>query len=171
MQSPAQSANPPFRLRRVGAVLLAEAILLPAAAWVAREEARVLRSGRPLDLGERRLATAAGVREPERLRLLEVERIEFPILRQLSPLLRRWGRGPRPTLGLCLRHGLQRVTAAPRPLELLAHECVHTAQYERLGGIQPFLRAYFRQCLTLGYFRAPLEREAVEISRRLSAPA
>jgi hypothetical protein len=38
---------------------------------------------------------------------------------------------------------------------------VHTAQYERLGGIEPFLRQYLRECLTIGYPEAPLEQEAI----------
>ena len=50
---------------------------------------------------------------------------------------------------------------------LLAHELVHTAQYERLGGIRPFLRRYLRECMVLGYAGAPMEREAVEESASL----
>ena len=50
---------------------------------------------------------------------------------------------------------------------LLAHECVHTGQYERLGGFKPFLKAYLRECIDPGYPDGPLEREAIERSRRV----
>ena len=50
---------------------------------------------------------------------------------------------------------------------LVAHECVHTGQYERMGGIKPFLKAYLRECIDPGYPNGPLEREAIERSRRV----
>jgi len=42
-----------------------------------------------------------------------------------------------------------------------------TAQYERLGGIEGFLRRYLHECLTVGYNAAPMKREADEVSRRV----
>ena len=46
---------------------------------------------------------------------------------------------------------------------MIAHELVHVAQYERLGGIEPFLRQYLRECLTVGYDESALENEARSI--------
>ena len=48
----------------------------------------------------------------------------------------------------------------------MAHELVHVMQYERLGGVRPFLRAYVYECLRFGYAAAPLELEAVEVGSR-----
>ncbi|NQX02377.1 hypothetical protein HQ447_17100 [bacterium] len=45
--------------------------------------------------------------------------------------------------------------------ENLAHECLHTGQYERHGEIAGFLRAYFTECIELGYPDAPMEQEAI----------
>ncbi|HRJ72181.1 MAG TPA: hypothetical protein PLS03_08140 [Terrimicrobiaceae bacterium] len=50
---------------------------------------------------------------------------------------------------------------------MIAHECVHTAQYERLGGFRPFLRQYLEECLAVGYDESPLELEAMMTSQRI----
>ena len=50
---------------------------------------------------------------------------------------------------------------------LIVHELAHSAQYERLGGILPFLRRYLFECLTVGYAAAPLEVEAIAVTARV----
>jgi hypothetical protein len=52
---------------------------------------------------------------------------------------------------------------------LIVHELAHVAQYERLGGILPFLRKYLFECLTVGYAAAPLELEATAVTVRVCA--
>jgi hypothetical protein len=54
-----------------------------------------------------------------------------------------------------------------RDRALIAHELVHTAQFQRLGGILPFLQTYIFQCATVGYQNAPLELEAVATAARV----
>ncbi|TAG06683.1 MAG: hypothetical protein EAZ42_13505, partial [Verrucomicrobia bacterium] len=44
---------------------------------------------------------------------------------------------------------------------LIAHELVHTAQYERFAGIKEFLAEYLSECINYGYLEAPLEQEAM----------
>ena len=46
--------------------------------------------------------------------------------------------------------------------DVIRHELVHVAQYQQLGGIGPFMERYLVECLTCGYFDAPLEVEARE---------
>ena len=46
------------------------------------------------------------------------------------------------------------------------HELAHVTQYDRLGGILPFLRKYLFECLTMGYESAPLELEAIAVAAR-----
>jgi hypothetical protein len=53
---------------------------------------------------------------------------------------------------------------------LVVHELAHTAQYERLGGFEPFLRQYLFECLTIGYPEAPIEQDAVAIATRVCSP-
>jgi hypothetical protein len=72
------------------------------------------------------------------------------------------GGGPwKNTVGLTARYGIFIREAYWGDRRLIAHELAHTAQYERLGGITPFLRAYLTECLTSGYPRSALELEAV----------
>lgn len=72
------------------------------------------------------------------------------------------------TCGATFRYGIFIREDCWRNRALIAHELAHTAQYERLGGIEPFLRQYLGECLTVGYLNAPLEREASALATRVS---
>jgi hypothetical protein len=142
--------------------------LLPLAAeWAATEEDRVLHEGVPLSKAEIADAQAIGVREPERIRLLRVETIPVPS----HPLLRSAADSIHflspETRGLTLQYGIFVRWDCWRDRPLVAHELVHTEQYQRLGGILPFLQRYLYECLTIGYANAPLELEAAEVSARV----
>jgi hypothetical protein len=50
---------------------------------------------------------------------------------------------------------------------MVIHELGHTAQYERVGGFEPFLRQYLFECLTIGYPEAPMEQEVIELTARI----
>ena len=50
---------------------------------------------------------------------------------------------------------------------MTVHELAHVAQYERLGGILPFLRRYLFECLIAGYSVALLEQEAIAVTVRV----
>ena len=65
------------------------------------------------------------------------------------------------TRGLTLQYGIFIRSDCWRDRSLVAHELVHTAQYERLGGILPFLRQYLLECVTIGYPEMPMEQEAI----------
>ena len=71
------------------------------------------------------------------------------------------------TRGLALRYGIFVRSDCWGERRLIAHELVHTAQYERLGGIRPFLRQYLTECLTIGYPAGPMEQEAIAMASRL----
>jgi len=73
------------------------------------------------------------------------------------------------TRGLTLQYGILLRWDCWRERPLIAHELVHSAQYERLGGILPFLRQYLVECLTIGYANAPMELEAAEMAARVCA--
>lgn len=142
--------------------------LLPLAAkWAAAVEGRILREGVPLPEEGMADASALGVREPERVRLLALARVPTPsdltlrtaaaAIRFLTPT----------TCGLALRYGIFVRSDYWGDRRLVAHELAHTAQYERLGGIEPFLRQYLYECLTIGYPEAPMEQEAIAAAGRL----
>ncbi len=67
--------------------------------------------------------------------------------------------------GLTVRYGIFLRSDCWRDRTIIAHELVHTAQYERLGGILPFLSKYLLECATLGYSQAPMEQEAMAAGR------
>jgi hypothetical protein len=136
--------------------------LLPLAArWAESLERRILREGVPL-LGEELAdAKVLGVREPDQVRLLCLANVpmpEDPVLRAAAAAIQFLTPATR---GLALRYGIFIRRDCWRERKLIAHELVHTAQYERFGGIEPFLRQYLSECLTIGYPAAPLEQEAI----------
>jgi hypothetical protein len=140
--------------------LLIPFILPSACAWIAGHERRILAAGRPLNPAELADAAAIGIAEPARVRLLAVPRVPLPLqsLARFSRLL--VGTNFEETSGLTARFGIYLRAGLENDRQLIAHELTHTRQYERLGGIRPFLRQYLAECLTQGYFAAPLEEDA-----------
>lgn len=152
--------------------LLVPLVLGYVTRWIERQERRILAEGSPLS--ERGLADARriGVREPERVRLLRVAEVPHPGGAFLDFLARHVGMPSEDTAGLTARYGIFIRANEWGDRELVAHELAHTAQYERLGGIRPFLRQYLTECLTAGYHGADLELEAIEaaVNIRRTAP-
>jgi len=142
--------------------------LLPLAAqWATSQQQRVLSEGVPLFENELADAKAIGVRNPERVRLLRVEVIPapaHPMLKAAAASMNFLTASPR---GLALDKGIFIRADHWRDRALIAHELVHTAQVQRLGGIRPFLQTYIFQCATVGYPNAPLELEAVATAARV----
>ena len=142
--------------------------LLPLAAqWAAEQERLVLCEGVPLSEVEMADAKAIGVRNPERVRLLRVESVPVPahpMLRAASASMSFLTAAPR---GLALNYGIFLRADHWRERALIAHELAHTAQYQRLGGILPFLQTYIYQCATVGYQNSPLEMEAAATAARI----
>ncbi len=144
-----------------------ETLLPLACQWAAAQERRILAQGEPLSDSELADARRIGVAAPERVRLLYVPEIpipEHPALRAaaeetqlISPL----------TGGLTLRHGIFIRSDCRFHRAMIVHEFGHTAQYERFGGFEPFLRQYLFECLTAGYPEAPMEQEVIILTARI----
>jgi hypothetical protein len=152
---------------RQAAIEQLEELLPLAAQWAAEQERRVLCEGVCLSKIELADAKAIGVRNPERVRLLRVDAIPVPVhpmLRAAAASINFLTAAPR---GLALDYGIFIRTDHWRDRALIAHELVHTAQFQRLGGILPFLQTYIFQCATVGYPNAPLELEAVATAERV----
>lgn len=142
--------------------------LLPLAAkWVTEVEKRILREGVPLSEQGLADARAVGVREPERVRLLALPCVPIPTDLTLKTAVAAIQFLTPATRGLALRYGIFARSDCWGERRLVAHELVHTAQYERLGGIRPFLRQYLSECLTIGYPAGPMEQEAIATAGRL----
>jgi hypothetical protein len=143
-------------------------ILLPLACeWAAAQELCILSGGQPLSSPQLADARLVGVAELHRVRLLYVPQIptpEHPALRAaaeatqlISPL----------TTGLTLRYGIFIRSDCRFHRGTVVHELAHTAQYERFGGIEPFLRSYLWECITLGYPKAPMEQEVISLTSQI----
>ncbi len=137
--------------------------LLPIAEeWVSAKEQVALQNGIPLTLDQLVDARAAGVRQPESIRIFRVPQIPIPKHPILKAAVDAAGLISPRTAAIAFRYGLFVKSALAQRREVLVHEMVHTAQYERLGGIPAFLEQYLSECLAVGYHRAPLEMAAAE---------
>ena len=142
--------------------------LIPlAAGWAAEQERLILRDGVPLNEEETADAEEIGVQDPDRVRLLSLDVVPTP----QDPILRAAAAAIHfltpETRGLTLQYAIFIRSDCWRNRSLIAHELVHTAQYERFGGILPFLDQYLFECITIGYPDAPLEQEAIEVAARV----
>lgn len=137
-----------------------------AVQWAQRRQRKGLRHGRGLSPEEMRIARRVGVREVQRLRIIETDRIPLPGSGLLGLATRMAGFHESDPWGMSLGYAVFiRRGWGGSVQELLAHEFVHTAQFERMGGMRPYLVRYLRECLTLGYTASPMEQEAVRLSR------
>ena len=146
-----------------------EALLPLAAAWATEQQENILLEGVPLGELELADAYAIGVKAPERVRLLSVETIPRPSHPQLRAACDAIDFLTPATRGLTLGYGIFIRADCWRDRLLVLHELAHTAQYERLGGIDSFLRKYLFECVTIGYPAAPLEQEAIDVAARFRA--
>jgi hypothetical protein len=147
--------------------LLGSLIVPIAVAWIRKQERRILADGVSLDAEQQADARAVGVSHPERIRLLRVETIPSLRLRSLRWTAVKLGVLSPHTAGLTAGYGIFIREDFWRHRALLVHELVHTAQYERLGGIRPFLCEYLRECLVEGYPLGPLVQETASAARRI----
>ncbi|PTY00006.1 hypothetical protein DB346_19560 [Verrucomicrobia bacterium LW23] len=129
--------------------------------WARRREADIIRHGAALTQRQLEDARDVGVTHPERIRVMMVSAVPFPMNPVLRVAAHAFGLRPGSTLGMSLGYGIYVRRDYQESRRVFRHECMHTAQHERLGGIDRFIKAYFRECYQFGYACAPLEREAV----------
>ena len=143
-------------------------VLLPLAVeWATEQQNRILTEGVPLSLRELADALRVGVKDPDRVRLLQVETIPSPTHPALKAAYLAGNLAPAAPRGLTLHYGIFIRADHWRNRGLIVHELVHTAQYERLDGIEPFLRQYLTECVTVGYTQSPMEMEANATAARV----
>jgi len=151
-------------------LLKALPLFLPfAVKWAKRQEERILLAGVPLSEPHLSDAALIGVMHPKKIRLLKVDQIPTPDSQFLRWAAMLTGLISPDTAGMTVRYGIFIRGDYWDDRRLIAHECVHTAQYERFGGFTEFLRRYLHECLEIGYPAAPLEREAILKSEEIDA--
>jgi hypothetical protein len=144
-----------------------ETLLPLAVTWATEQEKKIVCEGVRLSEKEMGDARAIGVQNPNHIRLLQVETIPRPSQPQLRAACDAIDFLTPATRGLTLGHGIFIRSNCWGDRLLVVHELAHVAQYERLGGIVPFLCLYLYECLTVGYSASPLELEAIAVAARV----
>lgn len=116
-----------------------------------------MRNGELLDPSNLQFARELGIQHAKEVRVMRVSRIPLPVPAWLLGTAARWRLPVFAPGGMALGQGIYLLHGQDHSLP---HELVHVAQYERLGGIGAFMRCYLYECLTCGYAKADLEREA-----------
>ncbi len=149
-------AHPPARVQ----ALVAE--LQPGVtAWYRSAERAGLAKGLPLNASARQLATAAGVADPARVRI--VVGLSWPAPtnpHMLQQIKRAYGTLPALPLASTFGYAIYLSPKVAGNRVVLAHELTHVAQFERLG-IEGFVHEYLLELTLLGHALAPLERAAI----------
>ena len=143
------------------ALTLAAGVAPATARWAQEQERRILAEGAPLSEEALEFARKLEIEEPEGIRVLEVNVVPMPVPQAVVRLAQKWGLPVVSPAGMTLGRGIYIV---PGYQSVIPHELVHVEQYQRLGGIEPFIKVYLMECLVHGYFAAPLEVEARERS-------
>lgn len=128
--------------------------------WVRKQEAAILREGRPLCEWELTWARGVGVKNPMEVRVLPVPRVPTPGLAISQLLNRLFGFLFESPSGMAVNYGIYLEASQATNPSLLVHELTHVAQFERLGGVKGFLHEYLTQCVRDGYWESDLEQEA-----------
>lgn len=137
--------------------------------WVRHNEKIALRMGRKLSDEELDWANKIGILHPEKVRILNVTRIPSPVPHFIEKLLQSRGYPVGNAAGMCMRYGIYAKEKYAHQKCLIAHELVHTHQFERLGGIWRFLKKYLGETMILGYANSPLEMEANDTAEHILA--
>lgn len=145
-----------------------ERLALLAYQWAKSQEAYILKYG--ATLSPRQLADAgrAGVQDPERVRVLVVDRIPLPDDMELADAARRAQIITDASRGVAIGYGIIIRADSWQNRELLLHQLVHVAQCERSGGLESFVAEYLHDRRTSPDFSVgTLEDEARGLAREI----
>ena len=140
-------------------VRLFPALLPLAVAWGRDQSDRIARLGAPLSEQELDVARLVGVREPERVRVLQVPSVPMPYSLALRAAAIQAGMFGPHVHGMTLGYGIF-LAAEYVSLRLLSHELRHVFQFEQAASFDEFMTNYLTQIVTVGYDDAPLEVDA-----------
>ena len=147
-------------------------ILLPVAvAWVEKQEVLLLERGVPLNDTQVADAKRVGVKEPGRIRLVPVDALPQPENEDVMFVAQHIGFFGNRSVSLALGYAICLLPEAWTERTQLMHELVHISQYERMGGIRPFLSVYLRECIDPGYPFGALEQEAILVAKDICRQA
>jgi hypothetical protein len=130
----------------------------------------ILKYGAPLSARQSEDARLAGVQDPDRVRLLVVDRIPLPDNPALAEAARRAQIITDASRAIAIGHGIIIRADRWQDRELLLHQLVHVAQCERAGGLELFVEQYLNNRTTCADFSVgSLEDEARGRAREICA--
>ena len=138
--------------------------------WAKTQEEFILALGSPLRAAALADAVRVGVQDPERVRVLVVERIPLPADERLAEASRRNDIITDACRGVAIGHGIMIRGDSWGDRELLLHQLVHVAQCERCGGLDAFVLEYLLDRQSSPTFTVgTLEKEARNTARAICA--
>jgi hypothetical protein len=144
-----------------------ENILPLAVEWAEAKKKVILEHGIALSPQYMGDARSVGVKYREQVRIYEVPQIpiaKHPILRAAAEATRLISPA---TIGISLGYGIFIHNNFSNDRYTIVHELVHIMQYEKFGGLYPFLEKYLWECIEIGYPEAPLEQEAIRLADKI----
>lgn len=136
-----------------------EQILEKTILWAEEQSNFILENGTALNDSEIELAKKVGVKQPELVRIFEIDTIPAPLDPELKKLTEITGLFNPNLAGITFYYGIY-IKKGERNNRLVSHELRHVYQHEKIGSMKEFLREYIRQLLSTGYENAPLELDA-----------
>ena len=141
-----------------------------ATAWAKNQEIYILEHGVPLTRDQVSDARQTGVREPNRVRVLLVDRIPLPEDKELADAARQAQIMTEASRAVALGYGIIVRADGWQDRELLLHQLVHVAQCERSGGLESFVGEYLLDRRgSRDFSLGPLENEARAVAREICA--
>ena len=140
-----------------------------AVQWVTQIEQACMEIGHQLSPQSKRDARTIGVQQIDLVRVMVLNETPLPTDRDLRKFILQTAICS--NKGIAFGHGIFLETGA-YCRRLIAHKLAHVMQYERFGGIEPFLVAYMPEAFPPYYPNGPLEQEAERIANSVcSDPA
>ncbi len=137
--------------------------------WAKELEETILTRGFPLSANGAQDAVRVGVQDPERVRVMVMDRIPLPEDPRLAEASRRAQIITEATRAAAIGYGVIIRADSWGDRELLLHQLVHVAQCERGGGLEAFVTQYLTDRQTSPEFTlGALEHEARSLARELS---
>ncbi|OGI74664.1 hypothetical protein A2740_02385 [Candidatus Nomurabacteria bacterium RIFCSPHIGHO2_01_FULL_43_16] len=134
-------------------------VISRAVEWAEKQADRILKEGEPLNPSEVELARIAGVRCPERVRILKVSNMPTPEDPKFTEAAKANGFLWEQIKGLTLGYGIY-IMEEYKSARLVSHELRHVFQFEQTGSLSIFLQKYLQQLISFGYDNAPFEIDA-----------
>jgi len=131
-----------------------------AVAWAEHLAQGAAREGTPLTPALAALARRAGVREPERVRIVVLDEIPLPEEPLLKAAALKVGLSSSDAAGMTLGAAVFLRRGYEKDIRVLSHELRHVAQYEACGGIAGFLAVHLADLVAFGYEDSPFEVDA-----------